>query len=253
MTQISFKSGIYEITNAVNGRRYVGSSIDLDRRKRDHFSSLKRNKHGNPYLQNDFNKCGAGAFRFSVLETCEIWLLLEKEQTLLDACWDNKKTCYNIRKKAQLCSDEAKAILGKEFSGNKNPNFGKHGADSPLSKVVYQFDKTLKLLNKFHGSVEAQENTGVSKTSINRCCNGHLQSAGGFLWSFDEAVKPRAKITTRKRYPRRHPALYLLSPDDETVEVSNLVDFCKEKKLNYSSINYVLKSKRNSCFGWRKV
>ncbi len=253
MTQISFKSGTYEIANTVNGRRYVGSSIDLDKRKRDHFSSLKRNKHGNPYLQNDFNKCGPGAFRFSVLETCETGLLLEKEQTLLDACWDGKKMCYNIRKKAQLCSEEAKLILGKEFSGNKNPNFGKHGVNNLLSKVVYQFDKNLNLLNKFYGSVEAQENTGVSKTSINRCCNGFLQSAGGFLWSFNGFVKQNTTATTRKRYPNRRPICYIISPSGVVEEIVNLVDFCKEKNLNYSSINDVLKSKRNSCFGWKKI
>ena len=253
MTQLSFKSGTYEITNAVNGRRYVGSSIDLVRRENDHFSSLKKNKHRNSFLQNDFNKCGSTAFKFSILERCETGLLLEKEQQLLDSCWDGKKRCYNIRKKAQLCSEEAKLILGKEFSGNKNPNFGKHGVNNLLSKVVYQFDKNLNLLNKFYGSVEAQENTGVSKTSINRCCNGHLQSAGGFLWSYEKDVKQKPKATTRKRYLRRRPICYLLSPSGIVEEIINLVDFCKEKNLNYSSVNYVLKSKRNSCFGWRKV
>ena len=35
------KSGIYKIRNLVNGKIYVGSAVDFDKRKREHFNLLK--------------------------------------------------------------------------------------------------------------------------------------------------------------------------------------------------------------------
>lgn len=40
-------AGIYEIRNAVNGKRYVGSSVRIKKRWRDHRSALNGRKHEN--------------------------------------------------------------------------------------------------------------------------------------------------------------------------------------------------------------
>lgn len=61
-------AGIYQIRNISNGKRYVGSSVDLKRRQRDHFGKLRNNSHYNPILQNAFNKHGEESFVFEVLE-----------------------------------------------------------------------------------------------------------------------------------------------------------------------------------------
>lgn len=45
-------SGIYRIINSVNGKCYVGSSIDLNRRRKEHFYHLENNSHPNIHLQN---------------------------------------------------------------------------------------------------------------------------------------------------------------------------------------------------------
>ena len=64
------KGGIYKITNTVNGKIYIGSAVDLSRRKRDHFWSLRKGTHCNAYLQKSFNKYGENNFSFEVLSTC---------------------------------------------------------------------------------------------------------------------------------------------------------------------------------------
>lgn len=90
-------SGIYKIINVLNNRIYIGSSTSLETRKKKHFSLLKRKRHENLFLQNDFNKCGPENFIFEIiLETdCED-LLLDFEQNYLDEYWDGQKQCYNI-------------------------------------------------------------------------------------------------------------------------------------------------------------
>jgi len=57
------KSGIYKIVNLVNDKIYIGSSINLKNREKDHFKDLKGNYHSNRYLQYAFNKYGENNFR----------------------------------------------------------------------------------------------------------------------------------------------------------------------------------------------
>lgn len=65
------KSGIYQIRNKINNKRYIGQSYYLNKRKNDHFSALRRKQHDNLYLQNSFNKYGEDAFVFEILEYCD--------------------------------------------------------------------------------------------------------------------------------------------------------------------------------------
>lgn len=78
------KSGVYQIKNIVNGKRYIGSSSDLQARRRYHFGRLRRGVHSNAYLQHSFDKYGEKAFVFEILEFVEIDKLLISEQKLLD-------------------------------------------------------------------------------------------------------------------------------------------------------------------------
>ena len=62
-------SGIYTITNNVTGKLYIGESLDIYRRWHDeHIPQLRKNRHYNKELQNDFNKYGEENFCFEILE-----------------------------------------------------------------------------------------------------------------------------------------------------------------------------------------
>jgi group I intron endonuclease len=79
------KSGVYQITNKADGKKYVGSSSDIDRRRDRHFSRAKSGTHENKKLQNAFNEHGQDSFIFSVLEYCDESLLIQREQFYIDA------------------------------------------------------------------------------------------------------------------------------------------------------------------------
>ena len=74
-------SGIYRIELG-NEHFYIGSAVDLDRRKREHCREMKRGVHPNKIVQHCWNKYGV--FEFTVLEECEIPELLATEQVWID-------------------------------------------------------------------------------------------------------------------------------------------------------------------------
>jgi group I intron endonuclease len=87
--------GIYEIVNAVNGKRYIGSTSKKTRWQ-EHRRLLRRSKHHSPMLQSAWNRYGEGAFTFRLLEECSLSDLIIREQHYLDTL----KPEYNVSKTA---------------------------------------------------------------------------------------------------------------------------------------------------------
>ncbi len=76
--------GIYYIRNLKNGRLYVGSSVNIEERWKNHRNLLRRGAHHAPILQKAWNKYGEDLFKFEVVEECEPEKLLEREQLHID-------------------------------------------------------------------------------------------------------------------------------------------------------------------------
>lgn len=89
-------SGICRITNTVSGKHYVGSTRRLKKRLYDHKNNLLRNKHPNKKLTASWNKHGADAFEFVVVETCDVTDLVEREQAVAELL-DVFENGYNLR------------------------------------------------------------------------------------------------------------------------------------------------------------
>ncbi len=91
-------SGIYKIVNKVNGKYYVGSSVNICGNRRGtrwkrHIWDLNRNKHGNDYLQRAWNKHGKNVFEFVLIEICLPHNLLSLEQKYLDIAKNEQHKC----------------------------------------------------------------------------------------------------------------------------------------------------------------
>jgi len=99
---------IYKITNKVNNKIYIGNTNNFKRRKSQHISSLRKNKHTNIYLQNAWNKHGESNFKFEALEEIIEKLKLNKEQEYLDRLFPFGDHRYNI-------SENTHDPLGKTF------------------------------------------------------------------------------------------------------------------------------------------
>lgn len=135
-------SGIYKITNKVNGKFYIGSSIDIEDRCENHYYShrkmLNRGEHYNNHLQNAWNKYGEENFIFEVIELYPSSIetkdkknktrLLILEQKYLDILTPWKKEIgYNISKNSSggNLGDEVNKKISKasRIYRENNPNW----------------------------------------------------------------------------------------------------------------------------------
>lgn len=114
------RSGVYQILNLVNGKRYIGSAKCLYRRFHVHRRGLMRGLHHCRYLQAAWNKYGESAFRFEPLLICSAGNAVFYEQRAIDAYAPE----YNIAKIAGSClgvrhSEETRAKRSLLNMGNK--------------------------------------------------------------------------------------------------------------------------------------
>ena len=117
--------GIYKIINVINNKFYVGSAVDLKRRKTQHFSELRTSKHNNRHLQAAWDKYGEQAFIFVVVEELAADVdLLAAENVWLKA-HVGQEYCYN------LGVDAVAPTLG--WSGEKSPTWGRKRTPEELA------------------------------------------------------------------------------------------------------------------------
>jgi len=94
-------AGVFAIRNTVNGKVYLGSSLNLHGPLNSHRFMLTTGSHRNPALQREWKEFGPGAFTFEILETVKAkddpHFNLEDELTLLEQIWIEKLQPFGER------------------------------------------------------------------------------------------------------------------------------------------------------------
>lgn len=99
------KSGIYCWVNRINGKFYIGSSINLKSRLLDYFSKNHLEKKSGMPICKGLLKYGHASFSLYILEYCDKESTIQREQYYLDLLSPN----YNILKTAG-------SLLGRKHS-----------------------------------------------------------------------------------------------------------------------------------------
>lgn len=89
--------GIYKIENKINKKKYIGQSMNIEKRWKKHRYLLNSNKHHNQYLQNAWNKYKEKCFIFNIIEVCDPDIINDREQYWIDK-FDSYNNGYNLDK-----------------------------------------------------------------------------------------------------------------------------------------------------------
>jgi group I intron endonuclease len=87
--------GVYVIQNRITKDLYVGSSVDVESRKKRHLRELLNGTHHSKKLQRDVSLYGLRNFSFTVVALCKPHLLGVSEQYFINK-WEPK---YNVNKR----------------------------------------------------------------------------------------------------------------------------------------------------------
>jgi len=71
--------GIYMIENHITGKKYIGQSVNISKRFKNHIYELLKNIHPNSHLQRAWNFYGQNSFSFEILCECKPEELDNKE------------------------------------------------------------------------------------------------------------------------------------------------------------------------------
>lgn len=108
---------VYVIRNVMNGKVYVGSTVNMSKRKARHLNDLNKNSHANKHLQKAWNKYGEENFIHEIIEVCANEEVLRKKElehiARLNAL--NHNLGYNI----------SESTTNFSASGVNHPHFGK--------------------------------------------------------------------------------------------------------------------------------
>lgn len=175
---------IYKIVNKVNGKIYIGSTINYKRRIKVHLSRLDKNDHHSIKLQNSYNKYGIDNFEFEILEEVDdIQLLIEKEQKWIDAlipelnmtlvaglnCHIGLKRSDETKKriseslKGKKLSEEHKESVRKTLTGRKLSTEHKENIKNALNNSE-KFKKSRQDKNVYIKIVNTKKENGYSIT-----------------------------------------------------------------------------------------
>ena len=112
--------GIYKIENKINGKVYIGESLNIERRWQEHIEDLNNNTHHSYKLQDDWNKYNENDFEFSIITTLSDNIPKYVDNFILMLYEDTYIKQYNAISKGYNVEN----TLEKSLNGDKN-NFSK--------------------------------------------------------------------------------------------------------------------------------
>ena len=236
---------IYKITNQKNGMVYIGSSIEVERRWRQHkeASINEKDHHYNYPLMIAFREFGIANFTFEVIDTLPTWeAMIEAEHNRIIKEDCVKPKGYNQTDKTD--SPMFDPVVAKKMSDTKREKYGKR---------VCEIDSTNNILIIWDSLAEAGEATGLDRFKISNVCNGTRLTTGNrtfrFLDDENQIIEPVVKVNQvqSNRITKSSRRVGAYDKDNNLIQefdsLQLAAQFCGG---NSSTISAVCRGKRNS-------
>jgi len=194
-------SGVYKISNVINGKFYIGSSVDIDMRYGTHMGRDARKFKDTHDFYREIIEYGKDNFKLEVLKFCDKEDLLEWEQYYYDELnpqYNKVRPAENnfmhdeVRIKANKASNTPEMVAKRKelYNSQKYTNlFRTMHADKMRAVVMIKDGVELdEFISIREASRFIDNNTdfkGKNKTSkIKAVCDGERKSAYGYNWRY---------------------------------------------------------------------
>ena len=241
---------IYKITNQKNGMVYIGSSIEVERRWRQHkeASINEKDHHYNYPLMIAFREFGIANFTFEVIDTLPTWeTMIEAEHN-----WIVKENCVKPKGYNQTDKTDSSMFdpaIAKKMSDTKRKKYGKR---------VCEIDSTNNILTIWDSLAEAGEATGLDRFKISNVCNGTRLTTGNRIFRFlneeNEIIIPEIKVNQvqNNRITKSSKQVVKMNNDNEELQIYESVALAAaDNKCDASGISKVCNGLRNKCGGFK--
>ena len=241
---------IYKITNQKNGMVYIGSSIEVERRWRQHkeASINEKDHHYNYPLMIAFREFGIANFTFEVIDTLPDYQAMIKAEH----DWIVKENCivpngYNQTDKTD--SPMFDPVVAKKMSNTKREKYGKR---------VCEIDSTKNILNIWDSLAEAGEDTGLDRFKISNVCNGTRLTTGNRIFRFlddeNKIIEPEVKVNQvqSNRITKSSKKVVKMSDNNEELQIYDSIALAAaDNNCDASGISKVCNGRRNKCGGFK--
>lgn len=177
---------IYKITNKINGKIYIGQTInDLEKRTIEHKYEARSGRRNSP-VHNAMRKYGIENFTFIIIDNAaSMEELNKKEQTYIEQLKSLKPNGYNLalggRGRGMVSIDTRKKMSEsrkKLLSDKKNhPNWGKSSGNA---KQIICLNNGLIYKSEKQASIELQ----LDHSLIARVCKNIRPHAKGYRFKY---------------------------------------------------------------------
>lgn len=236
---------IYKIENLVNGKVYVGQTIqDFEVRKGQHVSALRHNRHNNDHLQRAWNKYGENNFKFSIIEKCSYDTLDEKEVKWIKHYRESKGS-YNLESggnKHKRHSTYSKIKMSKVMKEiTQRPEFKKKRAKLMKGKNNINAKKVICINTGevFDTCTEAGKHYSINSKGIGRVCSGERKTIGGLQFAFYEEGKEYKLQEVVPMTKGNHPNARKVICIDTGKIYPSIVEASQDIGCNYDNIHQV--------------
>lgn len=200
---------IYLITNHINGKRYVGQTVNpIHHRWKEHIEDSYNGNKSNSLLHRAIIRDGESNFGIEMVEECSNELLNDREKMYIqvyDTFYTHERgynmtwggeghTTYSDEEIAYLWNQGYRNCEIARLLGAKDTTISlriqslvgsgaaqTRRADSRKISII-QYDLQGNYIKDWESASIAEKELNLSQGSISRCCNKQRTNSGNFLW-----------------------------------------------------------------------
>lgn len=165
--------GVYAIIHKETKRAYIGSSVDISRRFRQHQKDLRLKQHGNWMLQRDYNLGSVDSFDFKILQIVSNYCGRQTLYSLEQEWIDKTANKYNILLDATAHIDKEKEVNKKSRILEDKVKKVKKARKDKKKKA---FQESIKTNSSVHKSID-EKTLWSKKTTAPRKLTGRKHTA----------------------------------------------------------------------------